>query len=129
MHIGRNINRLRSFRGIKQADMATRLKMTQQNYSHIENMEKVDDDLLKRIAEVLDLDVEFIREMPEVPYVYNNNQHAESVVNYQFNPLEKIIELYERLLEKERKRITELEAQINGKSVKKSTAHTKKANS
>lgn len=117
MHIGRNIGKLRSFRGIKQQDMAKRLKMTQQNYSLIENSEKVDDDLLKRIAGVLDYEPDFIKELPDTPHVYSTHQQGGNVINYEFNPIEKIVELYERLLESERKRVEQLETLINTKPV------------
>lgn len=119
MHIGRNVARLRSFRGLKQGDMAKQLKMTQQNYSLIENSEKITDELLSRISKVLDYDVEFIKQMPDAPYVYSNNQQGGNVVNYQINPLEKIVELYENLLAIERKKVAQLEAQLKRKSGKK----------
>lgn len=119
MHIGRNVNRLRSFRGIKQQDMAKRLKMSQQNYSLIENSPEIDEDLLKKIAEVLEYDTEFIKELPDTPHVYSNNQQGGNVINYNFNPIEKIVELYERLLESERKRNELLEKQTTSNRNKK----------
>lgn len=118
MHIGRNISRLRSFRGLKQGDVAKQLRMTQQNYSLIEKSEHINDDLLKRIAEVLGYDMEFIREMPEVPYVYSNNQQGGNVVNYEINPVTKIVELYERMLKEERAKIVKLEKELTKKTRK-----------
>lgn len=118
MHIGRNISRLRSYRGLKQGDMAKRLKMTQQNYSLIENAEHVSDTVLKKVADVLDYDVEFIKQMPEVPYVYSNNQQGGNVVNYEFNPVDKIIKLYESLLASERQKVALLESLLKKKDGK-----------
>ncbi len=115
MHIGRNISRLRNYRGMKQDDMAQRLKMTQQNYSLIENSEHVSDAVLKKVAAALDYDVDFIKQMPEVPYVYSNNQQGGNVVNYEFNPIDKIIQLYESLLASEREKIKILESQLKKK--------------
>ena len=112
MHLGKNVSRLRSFRGIKQNDMAKQLKMTQQNYSLIENSEHISDGVLRKIADVLDYDVQFIKEMPDAPYVYSNNQQGGNVVNYEINPLNKIVELYEGLLAVEREKIAKLEAEI-----------------
>ena len=99
MHIGRNINRLRSFRGIKQQDMAKRLKMSQQNYSLIENSEKIDDDLLSLIAGILDFPEDAIKELDNnnSQSIFNSGSITDSIF-YQNNPIEKIIELYERLL-------------------------------
>jgi transcriptional regulator with XRE-family HTH domain len=118
MHLGRNISRLRSYRGMKQDDMAKRLKMTQQNYSLIENAEHISDAVLKKVAAALDYDVDFIKQMPDAPYVYSNNQQGGNVVNYEFNPMEKIIQLYEGLLATERKKVSELESQLKAKGKK-----------
>lgn len=112
MHIGQNIHRLRRFRGLKQTDMATRLKMSQQNYSLIENSEKVDDDVLGRIAEILGYETEYIRDLPEMPHVYSTNQQGGNVIHYEFNPIEKIVELYERLLESEQEKVKFLEGLV-----------------
>lgn len=86
--------------------------MTQQNYSLIEKSEHISDDVLKRIAEILGYDVDFIREMPEAPYVYSNNQQGGNVVNYEINPVEKIVELYERMLKEERAKVAKFEKEI-----------------
>ena len=112
MHVGRNVSRLRSFKGIKQSDMAKQLRMTQQNYSLIENSEHISDAVLRKIASVLDYDVQFIKDMPDAPYVYSNNQQGGNVVNYEINPLNKIVELYESLLAIERDKNAKLEAEL-----------------
>lgn len=109
MHIGRNISKLRNYRGMKQQDMASQLKMTQQNYSLIENAETVEDDVLRRISEILGYDPNFIKDLPETPHVYSTNQQGGTVINYDFSDSKKIIELYERILETERDRIRMLE--------------------
>ena len=119
MHIGRNISRLRNYRGMKQDDMAKQLKMTQQNYSLIENSEHISDAVLKKVAAALDYDVEFIKQMPDAPYVYSNNQQGGNVVNYEFNPIDKIVQLYETMLAAERKKVAHLEAQLKERDKKK----------
>ncbi|PQJ09760.1 transcriptional regulator [Flavipsychrobacter stenotrophus] len=110
MHIGRNISRLRSFRGIKQLDVAKRLKMTQQNYSLIENAEEVDDNLLSRIAAIIDFPVEMIKDLDnsKVQSIFNSGSITDSIF-YQNNPVDKIIELYERLLKEKDETITILQ--------------------
>jgi transcriptional regulator with XRE-family HTH domain len=114
MHIRQNVSRLRNFRGIKQGDMAKRLKMTQQNYSLIENSENINDTVLEKIATELDYDVDFIKNFADAPYLYSNNQHGGQVinVNYEINPLEKIVALYEQLLDVERKKVALLEEKL-----------------
>lgn len=109
MHIGHNVARLRNYRGIKQEEMAKRLQMSQQNYSLIEKSTKINEDVLRRIANELEYDIEFIQSMPDVPYVYSAHQTGGNVVNYNFNPIEKIVELYEALLKSEREKIELLE--------------------
>lgn len=110
MHIGRNISRLRSFRGIKQQDVAKRLKMTQQNYSLIENAEEVDDNLLASIAAIIDFPVEMIKDLDnsKVQSIFNSGSITDSIF-YQNNPVEKIIELYERLLKEKDETISILQ--------------------
>lgn len=115
MHIGHNIARLRNYRGIKQEDMANRLHMSQQNYSLIEKAEKVKDDLLRKISTELEYDEEFIKMLPDAPYVYSSHQGGGNVINYEFNPIEKIIELYERLLQKEKEKNDLLDELLKGK--------------
>ncbi len=53
--------------------------------------------------------------MPDAPYVYSNNQQGGNVVNYEFNPVDKIIQLYEQLLAGERKKVELLDAQLKAK--------------
>lgn len=116
MHVGHNIARLRNYRGIKQEDMATRLHMSQQNYSLIENSDKISESVLKKIATELEYDTEFIKDLPDTPHVYSTNQSGGNVINYNFNPIEKIVELYDALLKSEREKIALLENVIKKKS-------------
>ena len=113
MHIGRNVSKLRHFRGIKQQDMAKRLGMTQQNYSRIENSENIDDDMLNQIAEIVEFPADTIRTLETAGQqsIFNSGSISDSIF-YQNNPLEKIIDLYERLLESEREKVKLLEGVI-----------------
>ncbi len=109
MHIGRNINRLRSFRGIKQQDVAKQLKMTQQNYSLIENAEEVNDELLARIAAIIDFPIDVIKELDssKAQSIFNSGSITDSIF-YQNNPIDKIVELYERMLKEKDETIAAL---------------------
>ena len=113
MNIGRNVAKLRVYKGIKQADMAKRLKMTQQNYSLSENSESISDEVLDKIAAVLEFNSEFIRDLPELPNLFSNNLQVGNLAGTQFNPIDKIIELYERLLQSEREKIELLKSKAN----------------
>src|SRR5690606_22236290 len=112
MHLGYNIHRFRSFRGMKQQDIAKRLKMTQQNYSLIEKSEHVDDNLLERISDILECDPAFIKGLPETLHIYSDNQQGGNVVNYDLSDSDKIIKVYERILKTERNRIKMLEGLV-----------------
>lgn len=109
-HIGRNISRLRELRGIKQEALALAIGVSQQTISNIENSETVEDDKLQLIAKELGMTTEAIKNFTEENVInfFNNfydnsaNNGAIHGVNCTFNPLDKVIELYERLLQAER---------------------------
>lgn len=114
-HIGRNISRLRELRGIKQEALALAIGVSQQTISNIENSETVEDDKLQLIAKELGITAEAIKNFSEeavfniISNTYHNTSSDNSTliassVNYQptFNTIEKIIELYERLIQAER---------------------------
>lgn len=113
-HVGRNLQRVRIYFGVKQDALASDLGISQQNISKIEQQEEIDDELLKKIADVLGVSPDIIKNFDEEKSVYNiNNNHFRdntfeegcTTVAQQFNPLEKIVELYERLLQSEREKI------------------------
>lgn len=107
-HIGRKITRIRELRGMKQDTLASKLKITQQAVSKIEQSASVDDEKLEKIAEALGVTADLIKEFREdavfANYIYDQNNTVNQVY-FQFNPVEKIVELYERLLQSEREKI------------------------
>lgn len=98
VHLGNNVARLRNFRRIPQKDMAARLNMSQQSYSNVENKQEIDEDLLQKIAEVLEFPIEAIREL-DSHSVLSINQQGGNAGNifYQTSP-DRLQELYEKLL-------------------------------
>ena len=105
LHIGRKIARLRELRGMKQDFLAQQLGVSQQTVSNIENSEKLEDEVLSKIAHALGITVEGLKHFTEDSVFNNiNNFHDNSIQN-NFNPIEKVIELYERLLAGEREKI------------------------
>ncbi len=104
VHVGHNIAKLRGIRRLPQKDMATKLKMTQQEYSRLEKSEAVDEDKLALIAEALGVTAEVIKNFNDETAIniFSNNtlsDHATIVSNqpfYSFNPMDKIIELVEK---------------------------------
>lgn len=103
--------RIRELRGMKQDLMAFELGVSQQTVSKIEQSEKIEDQLLEQIAKILGVSVEGIKNFSEES-VFNiiSNTFTDSSSNNNnylctINPLEKIIELYERLLQSEREKV------------------------
>lgn len=116
IHIGRKIKRIREIKGLKQEALASMLGETQQAVSKLEQAEDIDDEKLKKIAEALDMSVDAIRNFNEEAIIYNiqnNYDGATNNINYQNHPVDKIVELYERLLQSEREKIALLEKQNN----------------
>ena len=107
-HVGRNLQRIRVYLGMKQEALAADLGVNQQIISKIEKQEEIEEGFLKRIAEVLGISEEVIKDFDVEKTIFNINHHnykdAYAIVQ-QINPLEKIVELYERLLKSEQDKI------------------------
>lgn len=121
-HIGRNISRIRELRGMKQEALATAIGVSQQSVSNIEGSESIDDEKLQKIAEALGVSADAIKNYSDETVLHNiQNNYDGSVINAgptvnnncTFNPLDKVVELYERLLQAEKDKITYLEKLIN----------------
>lgn len=122
---GRNIKCLRNMLGYTQEQLAFELEMSQQAFSDLEKRDIIDDTTLGKIAKVMKVPVEAIKNFDESKAIniFSNtfNSHDTSTlhaVNYypSFNPLEKIIELYndkvalyERMLKAEEEKTKTLE--------------------
>ena len=115
-HVGRNLQRIRVYLGMKQEALAADLGVNQQVISKIEKQEEIEEGFLKRIAEVLGISEEVIKDFDVEKTIFNINHHnykdaniSEGSTTYaivqQINPLEKIVELYERLLKSEQDKI------------------------
>lgn len=120
-HIGRNISRIRELRQMKQEALAQAIGVSQQTISTIENSESVDEDKLQQIAEALGVSVEGLKQFSEesVFNIINNTFTDNSSNNNNYlcsiNPLDKILELYERLLQSEKEKIEYLEKLVKDK--------------
>ena len=111
VHIGRKISRIREIRGIKQDFLAIELGVSQQTISKIEQSEEVEDAMLEKIAGVLGVSAEAIKNFSDEVLIFHiQNMHDNASAyqyNYQchYNPLDKVVELYERLLQSEREKV------------------------
>jgi len=118
-HDGRNVKRIREILGMKQDVLAASLGLSQQAISQLEQKEALDKELLEKIAAALKVPVEAIKNFDEEKAIFNiqnNYDSSTSNVNYQFNPIDKIVELYEKLIKSEREKVEMLEKLIHRKN-------------
>jgi transcriptional regulator with XRE-family HTH domain len=121
-HIGRKISRIRELRDMKQEALAQALGTSQQTVSAIENSETIDEAKLEEIAKILGVSVEGIKNFSEeaVLNIIGNTLNDGSVINgnaynCNFNPLDKVVELYERLVQAEKDKVEYLEKLLKEK--------------
>lgn len=132
VHHGRNIRNARIKRNLKQEALANLVQMTQQNVSRYEGTRQIDDKVLEKFAKALDVSVEDLKTIQDpAPLIVENNNtytengsvsginqgsywgdptfHTSSVIH----PLDKMVELYERMLQSRDERIKKLEAKVS----------------
>lgn len=116
IHQGRAIKRIREILGREQKDLAADLGMTQQNVSLLEGKEVIDPKVLDDVAKALKVPVDAIKNFNEeatlnfIANTFTDNQFAGYTVNHNptFNPLDKVVELYERMLKEKNELIEKL---------------------
>ena len=111
-HVGRNLQRIRVYLGMKQEALASDLGVSQQ-----EKQDEIEDGLLTKIAEVLGISTDVIKDFDVEKAICNINNYKDATISpgatatvyaahtQQINPLEKVVELYERLLKSEQEKI------------------------
>ena len=132
-HIGRKISRIRELKDMKQEALAQALGTNQQAVSIMENSETIDDEKLIAVAKALGVTVEAIKNFSEEAVFNYFNTFNETVSNSSFgngtfnnectfNPLDKVVELYERLVlaekelvKAEKEKVEYLEKVLKGK--------------
>ncbi|TQM21195.1 helix-turn-helix protein [Chryseobacterium aquifrigidense] len=126
IHQGRNIKRFREILGIKQEALAFELgdDWNQKKVSLLEQKEIVESDVLARVAQILKVPAEAIENFDEEQAIniisntatFDNCQQPAFFNNQPtFNPLDKMIELYERMLKQQQEMIDKLEKLIQNK--------------
>lgn len=121
IRIGPNIKFIRNIKGVKQEVVATELGISQPEYSLIENSDVVDEQIIIQIAQILNVTPELIKEFNENQAFYSIENKVEGTtisesahgIHQVFSPVEKVVELYERLLASEREKIEILKSQNN----------------
>lgn len=115
-HDGRSVKRIREILQVKQITLASALgeDWNQKKISQLEDKEVIDSELLDQVARALNVSTEAIRNFNEEATfnIFSNTYHENSSsVHYTFNPIDKLIEifeenkkLYEQLLKSEREK-------------------------
>lgn len=123
IHMGDHVRRMRTALGVKQASLASELGTTQQNISRIEQEEDMDKATLENIAKALGVTPEAIENFSEEGAIFNvqtlydqSTGNSGSYNNYTFNPIEKIVELYDALLKSEREKNELLERMLKSQA-------------
>jgi len=124
IHQGRNVRRFREMLGIKQEGLAYELGQdwNQKKISQLEQKEVIDDPLLEQIAKLLKVPTEAIKNFDEeqAVHIISNTFNDSSIlngINYYptFNPIDKIMDLYEALVKSEKEKVELLERILEGK--------------
>jgi transcriptional regulator with XRE-family HTH domain len=125
IHEGRNVKRIREILQVKQEVLADSLGISQQSVSLLEQRETIDAETLEQISKTLNVPTDAIKNFDENAAVnYINTFHDNSVnhgpftannFNCTFNPIDKIIELYEALLQSEREKVKMIERMMEKK--------------
>lgn len=120
-HIGRNISRIRELRGLKQEALAIAMGVSQQAVSGMENSENLDEEKIIEVAKALGVTVDAIKNFSEeAVFNYFSNFYDSSTGqvnnnNCTFNPLDKVVELYERLVQAEKDKVEYFEKLFKNK--------------
>jgi transcriptional regulator with XRE-family HTH domain len=116
IHQGKNITRFRQMLGMKQDALASILgdDWNQMKISRLEAKEEIESTILDEVARALKIPAEAIKNFDEEAaisivantFTSNDTSTLNAINPYcTFNPLEKIMELFERLLASEREKV------------------------
>lgn len=130
IHQGRNVRRTRENKGMGQTELAELVHLSQPTVSRYEMSRTIDKDILLRFAKALNVPVEYLETLEEdaQTIIFQNNTITNTdngtvasgtaiIENLTqspiINPLDKIAELYERLLQEEKAKVAALEKRIS----------------
>lgn len=99
---------------MKKETLAEELGISLQSVSHIKQSETIEEDLLQRGSKAIGVSPEAIKRFTEEAVIndFNNlNDSSEGTFNNlcTFNPIDKVVELYERLVQAEKDKVSYLE--------------------
>ena len=80
-HIGRNIQKIRVYLGMKQEALAADLGVSQNVISKIEKESEIEEGLLNKIASVLGISAEVIKDFDVERAIYNINSYKDATIS------------------------------------------------
>lgn len=98
IHEGYNVKRIREVLGIKQDALALQLGLSQQAVSQLEQKEALDAEILEKVSKALGVTPEAIKSFSEETIAFqiqSMNDNSQAIYQYNFNPIDKLVELYE----------------------------------
>lgn len=109
-----NIKKYRELKGYTQQYVADKLGITQKQYSNLESgVSSISLDRFYEIAEILETDILNLLEFDKNAILKGNYNYQKGNNNmFRIDPIEKVTELYERLLNEKDERIKSLETLI-----------------
>jgi transcriptional regulator with XRE-family HTH domain len=126
IHLGRNIKRIREILGIKQEALALELgdDWSQKKISLVETKAEIEPATLQKISNALGVNIDAIRYFDEYSVIefirrsfnnegnYGTTNLSQVDHHFSFNPVDKVIELYERMLHDQSEMIKRLQELI-----------------
>lgn len=122
-HHGTNVRRWREWRNMNQDVLAEKIGVSQATLCGYERKEKLEPETLEKIAKALEIPVEAITEISNESSVnifsgtFSDFKDNAAILNSYptFNPMDKIVELYEKLLEAEKEKVVLLQEVLKNK--------------
>ena len=115
IHHGENVRFFRDVMlGWSQEYFASKMNIHQSDVSKLENQEVISEDKLKQIAKIFGIDANALqyRNLKNEAKTYIFKIQGDYNVSKIINPLEKVSELYERLLKEKEQQIEELKSRL-----------------
>lgn len=116
--LGVKVRKIRELRNLSQNYVADKLSLSQSCYSDLENGKRsISDEKLKQIAKVFEVEPELIKQFND-HVIFNSCQQSGYINTNNINPLDRVIELYVKLIQSKDERIKDLKDVIMEKNKK-----------
>lgn len=127
VHHGHNIRRIRIEKQLNQEALSKLVHLSQPAVCRYEQLRVIEDEMLRRFASALDVPFDYLKNLEEDAQTIvfenitnNDNAGANANIGYvaednkvnNFNPIEKITELYERLLKEKDEKFAIIESRL-----------------